>query len=66
MSTASTINSKIKEAKANKDHEAIVFWNDIKWMSTRRSMKNWTLAQLIARHNEVSAEHNITVEVATL
>jgi hypothetical protein len=66
MNATAIINNKIKEAKAANNRGAVSFWNDIKWMSTRRSMKNWTLDQLIDQYKAANAEHNITVEIAAL
>ena len=55
----SYLNKKIKSDKATKNRDGLVFWNEIKWMKSRKSMKSWTLGQFIERINETNAIHNI-------
>lgn len=59
------VNKQVKEMKKTHIRENFLqrdFWSTISWMRQRRSMKNWTLKQLIIQNEKAMKEHNITIE----
>jgi len=59
------INNVYNTTRKTKNYHAFLFWQSMKWMHGRKSMKGWSLLQLIERNNEVEAYYNITTEIYT-